>query len=181
MNKKTLGILLCIVLILNSMGILTITSAYKTSLGSLDSPCVSIDKYVECPDDENWLKELDVLAGETVRFWITVDNCGDYDLEDVNIVDSLPNELDYLSGSASPFNPEIQGNKLIWSFGPPLQPNETIIIKFDAIVLSGGVHINEVNVSTIYDGTPLYDEDNATINSTSPPTVNIEKWVWDPE
>ena len=181
MKEKIVGILLMMLLIATSMSMVVTTPAYKINSESTDDTCVSINKSVECPDEDGWFKEIDVFVGTTICFWIEIYNCGDFDLDEVKVVDDLPYGLDYVPGSASPIEPEVNGNKLTWSFGPPLQPDEAIFIRFNAYVAYEGEYINEASVTAESNGGDLYNESNAIVHGVLPPSVNIEKWVWDPE
>ncbi|MFO0945028.1 MAG: hypothetical protein U1D30_03640 [Planctomycetota bacterium] len=80
--------------------------------------------------------------GDTVEFMIRVTNTGTQPANNVAIVDSLTARLEYVADSArserkatflANFN-EVGSNVLRWEFHEPLQPDESTIVSFRALV-----------------------------------------------
>ena len=90
MKTKIIGIFIMMLLAATSTSMVVTTPAYKINSGSIDYTCVSINKSVECPDECGWFKEIDVFVGTAICFWIEIYNCGEFDLDEVEVVDDLP-------------------------------------------------------------------------------------------
>ena len=146
-----------------------------------EQPCVDIEKKVQ-NSAGNWVEEIDAKVCTNVEFKITVHNCGDPDLVNLRIMDTLPDCLNYVDGSSTvdgnPQEPSISGNKLTWTLPGPLKYCNTITIKFKAHVISIGENVNkaEVNADTPSGGS-AYDYDTAVVNGIGTPKVEIEKLV----
>ncbi|ENO12179.1 hypothetical protein MBGDC06_00664, partial [Thermoplasmatales archaeon SCGC AB-539-C06] len=129
----------------------------------------------------DWLKEVNATVGETVRFNITISytGSGQFDLYDINVIDTLPSCLNYSNNATINGNPDEEPNdistdgRILWwnlSNAYRLEDGESNFIEFDALVVSDGININNVNVNaTECSGTPMYGEDNATVNASWPP------------
>jgi uncharacterized repeat protein (TIGR01451 family) len=130
-------------------------------------PCVDIEKKVSIDGGVTWVEEVDAKICTNVAFKIDVHNCGDYDLTNIVVVDTLPQCLEYVANSATPKEPTINGNNLIWTFNGPLKYCNTITIEFDAHVISKGENINTASVSAQSAGGSVSDSDTAIVNGIS--------------
>jgi len=142
-----------------------------------EEPCIEIEKKVK-DSDGNWVEEIDAEVCTNVEFKIDVHNCGNPDLTNIKVVDTLPACLEYVAGSGDPSEPTIVGNQLTWTFPGPLTYCNTKTIKFKAHVISKGENINRAKVTAdTPDGGSVTDTDTATVNGIGIPHVDIEKWV----
>jgi len=127
-------------------------------------PCVDIDKTVSVDGGTTWMEEVDMEIYENVKFKLDIHNCGEVDLTDILIKDTLPDCLEYVINSATPVEPMIDGNILYWTSGGPLKPCNHIYITFDARVTSTGENENEAKVTANGDGTIVTHTDTAIVN-----------------
>jgi uncharacterized repeat protein (TIGR01451 family) len=135
-------------------------------------PSVEIEKEVSTDDGVTWQEDVEAQVCTNVRFQITVHNDGDFDLTNIVVTDTLPECLEYVTGSAEPSEPTISGNKLTWTFPGPLKYCNTITIEFDAHVISEGENINTAEVTADSDGGEVDDSDTATVIGTIGPVNN---------
>ncbi|HDO19382.1 MAG TPA: DUF11 domain-containing protein [Thermoplasmatales archaeon] len=161
-----------------------------------EKPAITMIKKVKKTGDTDWYDEVNVFAGETVDFMLVSKNTGDVTIPaPILVKDHLPEGLNYNYGSASyylcmgntcsyplPMEPEMQDTTLIWNFTDvSLDPNESLIIIFNATVELPGKYRNMAEVYASYDGVPLYSRDYANIKAETPPSpsIDISKTVWD--
>jgi uncharacterized repeat protein (TIGR01451 family) len=134
--------------------------------GEESEPCVEVEKKVWDPVNEDWVEEINATICTNVTFQLTVHNCGDFDLTNIQVYDDLPVCLEYIPGTSTPFEPSIQGSNLIWTFNGPLPYCHTITIKFDAHVISDGENVNRVTVTADSAGGVAVDVDTATVHAS---------------
>ena len=144
-------------------------------------PCVEIDKKVWDEKNHAWVEEIDADVCTEVEFKIEVHNCGDVNLTNIQVVDTLPDCLEYVDGSSTvngqPSEPDIQVNKMKWSLPGPLKPCNTITIKFKAHVISTGENINTVKVTASHPNGIVTDTDTAIVNGIGAASIDVEKKV----
>jgi len=139
-------------------------------------PNVTIEKLVREDCSNKWQEHVNIGLGDEVVFKLLVENTGDTTL-DIIIVDTLPDNLEYVSGSANytPFH--IDNGVITWIFNgfpPSVQPLE---ITFKAIAVGCGPGINWAYMSDREQN--VFDEDSATINVICPPDLEVIKTVFD--
>lgn len=129
-----------------------------------EEPCVDIEKKVK-DSAGNWVEEIDATVCTNVEFKIDIHNCGNPDLTNIVVVDTLPSCLEYVSYTVEPSMLHafgIVGNQLTWHFGSySLKFCNTLTIKLKAHVISTGENVNEVTVTTDEGAS---DSDTATVN-----------------
>ena len=138
-------------------------------LSDCDSAVVTskIGKYLRCDkkvyDNGKWVNMRNATVGETVKFNISISNIGYMPFYGINVVDDLPGNLKYVSGSgillfgnhSVSFEPTlVNKTNNIWLWrnlnfvtGEYLIPGENISLLFDADVIGIGLGINWANVS----------------------------------
>ena len=132
--------------------------------------CVDIEKkvqrWVDVYDDV-WFEEIDQKVGGNVTFRIEVHNCGNPDLTNIKVVDTLPACLEYIPGysivDGNYQEPTIVGNQLTWTILGPLKFCNTITILFGAHVITEGENINEATVTADSAGGSVAATDTATV------------------
>ena len=149
-------------------------------------PNIDIKKYVLMDygrPEYMWVKNITSSINDIVTFKIIVKNTGYIPL-DIVVYDELPKELIY-NNNATPWEPNdikypLNGNIIyIWEY-PKLQPDQSFIIEFTAIVDECGEHINNVQViAESAEHEDLEDSDYATVyvECKLDPIV-VEKQVW---
>ena len=138
-------------------------------------------------DGESWVDSIEADLGDAVQFKIIVtyynETAGHHYAYNIIITDILPSCLEYILGSADPFEPTIDGDHLIWYLDQTvLYDEDSYVITFNATVVDCGENINtvEVGADEYCTGQYLTDEDTATVNvNCPPPEINVEKYVWD--
>jgi uncharacterized repeat protein (TIGR01451 family) len=159
----------------------------------LPSADIEVNKYVRdlsCSSYQSYSRDcclyydsVIVDKGDSVRFKIEVKNTGDVPLN-ITVFDSLPQGLIY-NNNATPFEPETivlsyvnDGHIMyVWHIGI-VNPNDTAVITFDAIVDGFGVYENSASAVGAAQSEIVGDEDIATVIVPCAPGVEIEKWVW---
>jgi len=170
--------------------ILLITSMFSVSSKNPQTDVESLEVVKEIYEDGLWVDEIDAVLGDTVTFRITVtyhnvtDPSHSHYAENIVVTDTLPDCLDYDEGTAEPFEPEISTalNTLVWDFDCRLYHGESLVITFNATVVSYGENINlaEADADEICTGKDLYGEDTATVHVDYPnPDIDLDKTVWD--
>ncbi|MCD6480856.1 MAG: hypothetical protein J7L31_01095 [Thermoplasmata archaeon] len=91
-----------------------------------------------------WGLHGNYTTGETIRFRIDVENDGGYNFTSLQVIDMLPDGVEY-AGNATPFEPVIEENQLIWEF-ETLGMDENVSIEFDTIAIERGYYINHVEM-----------------------------------
>jgi len=130
-----------------------------------ESEGIICDKYVK-DRDGSWVKEISANVGDTLRFNITLTYIGSVFIYSIWVNDTLPDCLEY-DNHATPKEPSINGNKLLWHFQSDyLDPGESIYIEFDAVVVEAGQCVNVVNIQACecYECSELICTDSVSIN-----------------
>jgi len=140
--------------------------------------------------DETWENSVDAFVGDTITFNVTVTNLDMNVVTYLAILDTFPSGLEYVDDSSviyfenktyyrEPSYHE-ETNTYIWiNFNEIIQgyfnPNDTITLQYDAIILKEGIHHNlvEVNSSVCGDCYHLTGFDSATVSATTEFTVKI--------
>ncbi len=120
----------------------------------------------------------------TVRYTITVTNSGQLELFPVVLTDTLPAELTYVAGTASPAEPDtVSGQTLVWDniVTTPLLPGQSTQVGFDAQITAGytGTFINVVTGTGVYTGGTVTDDDSVPIEVRDP-SVDLMKNIVPP-
>jgi len=152
----------------NNTGRVDEDDATPTDMGT--EACVEVDKTVLDPATGQWCKETGVCLGAEVEWKIMVTNCGNCELDYLNVIDVLDNGLTYIPGSAN-FQPHIiSPGDLLWStdigsFGS-LSPMDNLIITFKTTCDITGFFENNVyvNVSCLSEYTGAKDSDSASVS-----------------
>jgi hypothetical protein len=159
-------------------------------------PSIDVEKYVWDPYLEEWVdaddeaSAVDLPMGSTAEFLIAIHNDGTCcDIYDIWVFDVMEDSLEFVAADPPPdyldYIPPYW--YMEWYFPGPLAPCEWIYIYITAIVVAEPCHIdfNYVEVSGYVDCDPyyVYDFDWAYIHSIEPcePSIDVEKYVWDPE
>jgi len=93
-----------------------------------------------------WVDDLTTSIGDVVTFRITVSYDGDYSLYDIHIVDVLPDGIIY-ADNANIEPTAITEDRIFWNLSQTLDDGESLIIRFDGLVISDGIHTNLVTVT----------------------------------
>jgi hypothetical protein len=98
-------------------------------------PDPSFEKTVKDPDSGEWVEETFQYVNETVKFKIELTYFGVYNLEDIRIVDYLP-EITYYGNQASVEPSYVSEDRSIvwWNLSEILENDEPLVITFDALV-----------------------------------------------
>ncbi len=147
----------------------------------------SLDVVKKVWNGENWVDSIDAVLNDTVRFKISVtyhnETAGHHYAYNITITDMLPPCLEYIQGSADPFEPTINDNNLVWHLDQTiLYDGDSYLVTFNATVVDCGENVNtvEVGADEYCTGQYITDEDTATVNvNCPPPEINVEKYVWD--
>jgi uncharacterized repeat protein (TIGR01451 family) len=151
----------------------SVSATDNAIVNGIGTPSIDIDKKVSKDGGVTWSDEVEAVVCETVRFKITIHNDGDYDLRNIKVIDTLPDCLEY-EDNAIPIEPSISGNTLTWNFPGPLIFCHTIIIEFDAHVISDGENINEVTVTADSDGGSVTGATTATVWAGGKPKPDLD-------
>jgi hypothetical protein len=142
-------------------------------------PSIKVYKKAWDMSKQAWAKEISTDVQNTVTFQSEIINngtCGP--LYNIKVTDILSDSLEYANYAqvnSEPREPDAVNDKeLTWFFESPLNPNETITIKYNARVVSCGEDENVQRVEAVCEktGTEVYDEDRATVIV---PCVEVEK------
>ena len=106
-------------------------------------------------------------VGETITYTVTLSNLGTATATGVEVTDTLPANVTYVSASAAAgtsFTPSATGG--IWSV-PTIAPNQTILLTVTATAIASGVQFNTVTItkSDVWDP----DTGNNTANTPTDP------------
>jgi uncharacterized repeat protein (TIGR01451 family) len=133
-------------------------------------PSIEVEKKVLDKIEQAWVEQITAHVGDTVTFQCKIHNDGTCcPLYDIKIIDILPDSLKYANNAmvnGEPREPvEIGVKELTWFLEGPLNPCETITIKFNARVVKCGEDINVQRVKAVCEetGEAVYDEDKATV------------------
>lgn len=181
MNKK---IILMGTLVISFLLITSIFSILPVKAVNLTG---QLDVIKKVRNGGSWANSIDADIGETVQFKLKLKyynlTAGEHYAFNISVVDTLPPSLEYDSGSASPFEPDVAGNILTWDLDTVvLYHNDVYVITFNATVIDCGENINMVEASAdeYCTGQVLVGEDTATVNVECPqPGIDVEKTVWD--
>ena len=138
--------------------------------------CIDLNKTVKDPETHNWVDEAYACIGTEVSIRLKVCNCGESKLGQnhpiLYVWDTLPNGLEYVAGSSTPFEPTINNNVLKWTFFEDvhegLYPNDCLIIEFNVEVVLEGQNKNCADLQIeANNGVILHDTDCAIINGVN--------------
>lgn len=179
-------------LVISTFLIISTFSGISAYGNSADPPGnVELIKEVYDVDTSTWVNETDAESGDTVSFRITVTyenvSANPHHLENIFIRDTLPECLEYVESSASPFEPELSSavKILVWDLeDTKLYDGDSYVITFDANVSDCccGEQINQASVigDEYCTGSILEDDDTAIVNvPCMNPDIEVEKKVWD--
>jgi hypothetical protein len=122
------------------------------------SPDIDVDKWVMLEGVEQWVNQVEVEAGDRVRFRIEIENTGKCrDLVDLEFIDEMAGCLEYagnatidFGGSPTRRNPDQawqsqSGSIFIWDLSDigPLSPGDMVGIEYDAIAEEPGANLNK--------------------------------------
>ena len=128
------------------------------------------DLPVGCRDELRMTKTMtpEIVAGDNILVTLTITNYKDETLTNVYVEDFIPEDCDYLTGSAN-IDPEI-GNSLLWALNT-LAPDETVIITY---LLQ--TYPDNYSVRQYYDDMEAGAQTRWTTTS-DPNGTNINRWV----
>lgn len=125
--------------------------------------CVGGFKRVWDRERQIWSTSANCTLNETVRFRITVENTGGYNFTRIIVNDTLPQGIEYM-GNATPFEPVVVENRLVWEIEELLPVGESISIEFDTKAIEEGHFINEAMIRVFSDGENATNISHADIN-----------------
>ena len=183
MNKKNMLVITLVISVLLISSMFSGTAVEVGTSGAEES--LEVEKSVF--DGEFWVAEIDAEIDDVVEFQIsfTYHNTkpGTHWAEQIEVTDTIPVGLEYLPGSASPFEPAIDGQELTWDLDAEiLYDDETYIITYSATVIDYGIHENCAMIVAYEHCCSRYinGKDSAIVNVPTPrPAINVEKYVWD--
>jgi uncharacterized repeat protein (TIGR01451 family)/fimbrial isopeptide formation D2 family protein len=162
------------------------------SVIAIDIGPTNVDSLVVVKEVYNgvaWVDSINANISDIVTFRITVTY---YNITDpseyhyaTNIIvnDTLPSGLDYVSGSADPFEPTVNGKILTWNLGSTiLYHGDSYVIIFNATVFASGQNVNLASAVAYEYCLERYisDSDTAFVKViVLPPDIDVEKYVWD--
>ncbi|NJP06540.1 MAG: DUF11 domain-containing protein [Chloroflexaceae bacterium] len=140
-----------------------------------DGVGVSIDKTVSLAT---------IAPNQIVTYTLTIRNTSDsVRLSPVKVIDTLEDGLTYVDGSASPQQPDVNGQILTWSDisdGAGMAAGEERVITFLASVSEDvGVYVNRADVEGTYPGGTVTDSDDVSLVVTDP-MVEVNKGIVTP-
>ena len=133
-------------------------------------PSIKLDKKAWDMSKQAWAKEISADVQNTVTFKSVIVNnrtCGP--LYNIKVTDILSDSLEYANYAQvndEPGEPdEVNDKELTWLFDGPLNPNETITIKYNARLVNCGKGENVQSVEAVCEktGKEVYAEDRATV------------------
>jgi len=178
-NKLVVTLLISALLLISTFGGIVINAG-------TEEESLEVEKKVW--DGANWVEEIDVNINEEISFKITITYNNvtqpqyQHYAENIFVNDTLPEDLEYVTGSASPEEPLVSGDVLIWDLGGTiLMDGESYEITFNASVEDYGIHVNEAEAEADEHCTSLniYGTDDATVNVVDPGSIDVEKKVKD--
>jgi len=109
--------------------------------GPVKTRNVSITKTIENLDSPNGTSvRISALRGEKARFTITVENTGDYTLEDVEIKDLIPYYLEF--ANADEVNKNDPQREVVWALGDmSIGERQSVILD---VIVTGNARVNDV-------------------------------------
>jgi hypothetical protein len=133
-------------------------------------PSIEVDKQVWDTNRQTWVEEISAGLKDTVTFQCIIHNDGTCcPLYNMAVTDVLSNSLDYANNAMvndKQYEPEVINNKeLKWFFEGPLNPCETITIKYNAHVVNCGEDENVQRVEAVCEktGQAVFAEDRAIV------------------
>jgi uncharacterized repeat protein (TIGR01451 family) len=125
-----------------------------------------------------------VGIGQEATYTLVVRNVSrDVILSPVEVVDTLPEGISYVAGSATPQQPAVNGRQLVWddiADGEGLAPGDTIELTYRATGNAVGEHVNTVVVTADTPTGTVTDSDETTLFVVDP-GVQIYKFANNPE
>ena len=94
-------------------------------------------------DGFNWVDETEAQVNEIVRFNLSLTNIGDKPIMNITIIDILPTIILEYANNATPFEPTLLTDPLIWEL-EKLEMDSTFSIEFDALAIAEGAGENEL-------------------------------------
>jgi len=151
------------------------------SSDSQNTSCVKVEMLIWNDGQDALVDGVTVNVSEIVRFNVSVEYNGSFTVSDVNVLDMLPEGLEYVCNatidgvSNEPVVDEVN-HSLLWNVSS-LTSNQTMFIEFNCSVTKKGNHTNLINV-TCEENTirPLTGEDTAYVEVYG--NLIVEKLVW---
>ena len=139
-------------------------------------PNIQITKKVK--ENNNWVDGTTVYVGDNVEFKLVVENTGDVDLTNVEVVDILPFFLVY-NYDANIASSSATDHQITWNLGT-LNSGDSRVILFTANANTTGDGDNNVTAQGTYNCHTIEDSDTAhiTVQQTLTPDVKIVKKIW---
>ena len=180
MKKRRIGMSLIVALLI-------VVPTFSLGAFGVEETLV-LEKQVWDPIEEEWADSIEAEMGQEVTFNITITYYNNYPHYAYNIYvnDTLPSCLEYVEGSAQPFEPVVSDENLSWDLGDQVldEYGESYTITFNATVVGYGENENlaEVEYYEYCTGPEQhYDSDIATVCVSEPDPLEFDKEVWDPE
>jgi uncharacterized repeat protein (TIGR01451 family) len=150
----------------------------------LCQPSIDVDKKVLDPENGEWVKIICAPIGDTVRFQCTIHNDGTcFDLSSISATDFLSESLQYADNATVngvPWEPNPIGpSEYQWDFVDwVLEPSQSIIIEFDAVVGEWSafpdINLMYVEAWCKNTGTSVSDLDEAAVQPFIPGDANMD-------
>ena len=143
--------------------------------------CVKVEMLIWNDGRDALVDGVAVNISEVVRFNVSVEYNGSFTVSDVNVLDMLPEGLEYVCNatidgvSNEPIVDEVN-HSLLWNVSL-LTSNQTMFIEFNCSVTKKGNHTNLINVTCEENTTrPLTGEDTAYVEVYG--NLIVEKLIW---
>jgi fimbrial isopeptide formation D2 family protein len=184
MLKRKIGLVMTLMI-----SNLLIASAFGVIVNNIKANEQSLEVVKDVWNESGWVNEINADNGDTVTFRITVTYHNvtqpqyQHYAENISIDDKLPDGLEYVVGSAEPFEPDISGNILIWDLGSTiLYDDQSYVITFNATINSDeGQLTNFAQAEADEHCTSLHitSFDIALVNvNVLNPCISVEKYVF---
>jgi len=148
-------------------------------INTANFPCIDVVKKVWNETSQNWEDDVKVLLGQNVLFKITIFNCGNIDLTNIVVTDTMADpQLEYNNNANPPedsVSPDLR--TVIWNI-PVIPAGDSFEITFQAKAVQQCYGWNNVCVTTDQevsggDYVSVKVEDHGT------PIIDISMVVWD--
>jgi uncharacterized repeat protein (TIGR01451 family) len=149
--------------------------------GSFEATLV-VYKYVWDPATGGWVDYTEAQVCTYVDFMIEVYNYGSEPIYDIWVYDDMDPCLEYVPESAVPPPTYWDDHYLEWTTGFTLDPDYYAIFTFSAHVTECGINENWASADGFYGDLYeyVYDDDYVTVMGSGIPSIDVEKYVWDP-
>jgi hypothetical protein len=128
-------------------------SLFGSSSASIycSQPTSTFEKTVWDPSIEEWVDFVSSSIGETLRFKIELTYYGNYNLQEIKILDQLPCCLvyDYNANITETYVSE-DLKTIWWNFTEPLENGETLSIEFDTLATDASGCTGAINSATVF-------------------------------